>query len=111
MRLFLIKNRKDSPRSQALSKYVRMYAAIGMFVFIASCNNKGNHELQEIKKLEHYPSASGVEFLNRQLYIIGDDATQLLVLDSNLTKNVSPKKPNLTWKVLVLFVRSNGISF
>jgi len=37
----------------------------------------------QIKKLD-YPSASGIEFYDGKLYVIGDDATNLLVLDSNL---------------------------
>jgi hypothetical protein len=40
--------------------------------------------LKEIKTLDTYPSASGMEYFNGQFYIIGDDANQLLVLDSNL---------------------------
>lgn len=41
--------------------------------------------LKEIKKLDHYPSASGIEYFNKQFYVIGDDANNLLVLDSNFT--------------------------
>ncbi len=40
--------------------------------------------LKEIKKLDHYPSASGIEYFNNQFYVIGDDANELLILDSNL---------------------------
>ena len=40
--------------------------------------------LQEVKKLDHYPSASGIEYFNNQFYVIGDDANDLLILDSNL---------------------------
>jgi hypothetical protein len=40
--------------------------------------------LKEIKKLDHYPSASGIEYFNNQFYVIGDDANNLLILDSNL---------------------------
>ena len=39
--------------------------------------------LKEIKKLPDYPSASGIEYFNNQFYIIGDDATYLLITDSN----------------------------
>ncbi|NOT51078.1 MAG: hypothetical protein HOP10_07350 [Chitinophagaceae bacterium] len=38
----------------------------------------------EVKELPNYPSASGIEYLNGQVYIVGDDANRLLVLDSNL---------------------------
>jgi hypothetical protein len=40
--------------------------------------------LKEIKKLDHYPSGSGIEYFNNQFYVIGDDANELLILDSNL---------------------------
>ncbi|HEX7905369.1 MAG TPA: hypothetical protein VF487_15960 [Chitinophagaceae bacterium] len=50
-------------------------------VILVSCNN--THLLKEIKKLDHYPSASGIEYFNKQFFVIGDDANDLLVLDSN----------------------------
>ena len=40
--------------------------------------------LTDVKKIDHYPSASGIEYFNKQFYIIGDDANDLLILDSNL---------------------------
>jgi hypothetical protein len=40
--------------------------------------------LKEIKPLPDYPSASGITYYNKQFYIIGDDASNLLILDSNL---------------------------
>jgi hypothetical protein len=42
--------------------------------------------LKEVKKLDQYPSASGIEYLNKQFYLIGDDANDLLILDSNLNQ-------------------------
>ncbi len=39
--------------------------------------------LKEIKKLDQYPSASGIEYFNNQFYVIGDDANDILILDSN----------------------------
>ncbi len=48
-----------------------------------SCGSK--NMLQEVKKLDHYPSASGIEYFNSQFYVIGDDANDLLILDSNLS--------------------------
>jgi len=41
--------------------------------------------LKEVKTLNDYPSASGIEYLNSKFYIIGDDAKDLLILDSSLT--------------------------
>src|SRR5688572_10775154 len=56
-----------------------------MFIplFIVCCNNKNSMSSIEIKKLD-YPSASSIEFVDRKLYLMGDDATYLLVLDTNL---------------------------
>lgn len=51
------------------------------FIILASCGN--NHLLKEVKKINHYPSASGIEYFNKQFYVIGDDARDLLILDSN----------------------------
>ena len=50
-------------------------------IFFMSCGS--NHMLKEVKKLDSYPSASGIEYFNHQLYVIGDDANRLLILDSN----------------------------
>ena len=38
----------------------------------------------QIKKLDNYPSASSIEYYDGKLYLMGDDATKLLVLDTNL---------------------------
>ena len=40
--------------------------------------------LIEIKQLPAYPSASGIEYLNKKYYIIGDDANNLLITDDSL---------------------------
>lgn len=50
-----------------------------------SCNQKEINDsyLISVKKLS-YPSASSVEFYDGVLYVMGDDATDLLVLDTNL---------------------------
>lgn len=39
--------------------------------------------LLKTEYLENYPSASGIEYNNGKLYIMGDDATQLLVLTTD----------------------------
>lgn len=51
---------------------------------VICCKKKTKSTLIDIKKLHHYPSASGIEYLNYQLYIIGDDANYMLILDTNL---------------------------
>jgi len=38
----------------------------------------------QIKKLNNYPSASAIEYYDGKLYLMGDDATNLLVLDTSL---------------------------
>ena len=47
----------------------------------ASCGYK--YKLADVKKLTGYPSSSGIEYYNKQFYIIGDDAKNVLILDSN----------------------------
>lgn len=54
---------------------------LSFLLFFASCGTKTPF-LKEVKQLPDYPSASGIEYYNKQLYIIGDDANGLLILDS-----------------------------
>lgn len=54
-----------------------------IIVIFCSCSND-NNVLKKINLLPHYPSASGVEYLNNHVYIIGDDAKYILILDSIL---------------------------
>jgi hypothetical protein len=60
---------------------LRFYSLLLVIVF-AACSSK--NELKEVKIISHYPSASGIDYLNKQVYIIGDDASNLMILDSNL---------------------------
>ena len=53
------------------------------FFLIFSCNNEEISSGVQIKKFD-YPSASSIEFHEGKLYLTGDDATKLLVLDTNL---------------------------
>lgn len=46
-------------------------------------------KLQEFKELSDYPSGSGIEFFNEKLYIVGDDAKDIQVLDKNWKKETS----------------------
>lgn len=52
-------------------------------LLLISCTKK-KVSLTEVKLLQHYPSASAIEFIDNKFYIIGDDANNLLVLDNNL---------------------------
>ena len=51
-------------------------------VMITSCGK--THLLEDSLILNNYPSASGIEYHNHKYYVIGDDATHLLILDSSL---------------------------
>src|SRR5688572_17660533 len=64
-----------------------MYRSIFIAIlFLCSCKSetKKTDELLMFKKLDHYPSASGIEYHNHQFYVIGDDARYLLVLNKSL---------------------------
>jgi hypothetical protein len=50
---------------------------------VISCTERRNMENIIVKKLD-YPSASSIEYYDGKLYLMGDDATKLLVLDTNL---------------------------
>jgi hypothetical protein len=47
-----------------------------------SCGH--DQKLTEVKEFPDYPSASGIEYFNKQFFVIGDDAKNMLLLDSNL---------------------------
>ncbi len=51
-------------------------------ILFSSC--KEHAVLKDVKKLPDYLSASGIEYFNKQLFVMGDDANNLLILDSNL---------------------------
>jgi hypothetical protein len=63
---------------QLCRKTVLLFLIIGFF----SCGS--NDLLEEVVEFPSYPSASGIEYRDKKIYIIGDDATHLLVLDSNM---------------------------
>ncbi len=52
-------------------------------VFLLSCS-RNTAFLKEIKELPAYPSGSGIEYYKDRFYLIGDDATHLLILDKDL---------------------------
>lgn len=56
----------------------RIYQLLILTAF-TSCGS--NNMLKEIKKLDHYSSASGIEYFRKHYYVIGDDANNLLILD------------------------------
>ena len=42
--------------------------------------------LLDFKKLDNFPSASGIEFYEDRIYVVGDDAKDLLVLNKKWNK-------------------------
>lgn len=56
-------------------------AALSAVSLLFSCGN--HHLLKEVKQLD-YPSASGTEYVQGKIFIVGDDAASLLVMDSSL---------------------------
>lgn len=46
-------------------------------------------KLQEFKELADFPSGSGIEYFNEKLYVVGDDAKDILVLDKKWKKETS----------------------
>lgn len=63
---------------------MRILSFLIAFLFF-TCNTKRNTQLENIQRLPSYPSASGAEYFNNLVYIIGDDAKYILILDSNLS--------------------------
>jgi hypothetical protein len=51
--------------------------------YCISCDSASEESDLHLRKLD-YPSASAVEYYNGQLFVMGDDAPNLLVLDTNL---------------------------
>ena len=60
----------------------RYFIIIFLLWLTVSCGK--THLLKELIQIETYPSASGIEYYNDRIYLIGDDARQLHILDSNL---------------------------
>lgn len=59
------------------------YRFLAIILLFTSCGSGNGNILKEVKKIDYYPSASGIEYYNKHLYVIGDDANYILVLDSN----------------------------
>jgi hypothetical protein len=61
------------------------YHIVVLFLCATACNPKKDLTRLQVKKLDNYSSASSIEYYDGNLYIMGDDAPNLLVLDTNLT--------------------------
>lgn len=62
----------------------RLSIILFVFLFLLSSCDHNIQFLQETRQLPYYPSASAIEYIGNDFYIIGDDATHLLKLDSSL---------------------------
>ncbi|HMU46346.1 MAG TPA: hypothetical protein PKC72_08265 [Chitinophagaceae bacterium] len=60
------------------------YRLLAIILIFTSCGSGNGNVLKEVKKIDHYPSASGIEYFNNKHYVIGDDANYILILDSNM---------------------------
>ena len=61
------------------------YTFIILSIFLSiGCNSTNEVSDLQLKKLD-YPSGSAIEYYDDKLYIVGDDATNIIVLDTNLT--------------------------
>ncbi len=62
----------------------KRYLSFIMIILAAVTSCKKEKKIPvEIIQLSDYPSASGIEYFNNNIYIIGDDANNLLILDTN----------------------------
>jgi hypothetical protein len=57
--------------------------ALAISLLFAGCAND-NAFLKDFSEIPHYPSASGIEYYNNHFYVMGDDAANLVVLDSTM---------------------------
>jgi len=77
-----------------MRKFEKLFGCIFISFLLFSCSHQNNMSEVQIKKLD-YPSASAIEFYDGKLYLMGDDATNLLVLDTNL--NIVDSIPLLSY--------------
>jgi hypothetical protein len=66
-----------------MKKYGIYRLLAGLMVLTSNCSpDPFVLELQAVKHLPHFPSASGIEYSNQRFYLFGDDAAYALVLDT-----------------------------
>lgn len=70
------------PIQKMLIKAGNLFFYFLVILFLFSCNNKQEAKLLEVKVLSDYPSGSGLAYLDDHIYLIGDDATDILKTDS-----------------------------
>lgn len=68
-----------------MRKIGKIFFYIFILVIVVSCRQKESESRSiEIKKLD-YPSASAVEYHDGKLYVMGDDAPNMIALDTNFS--------------------------
>lgn len=75
---------KPGPSSHSSCRFFPagfLYAFL-LLIALSGCKRRSAF-FHAARQLDFYPSASAAEWLDQRLYIMGDDATHLLVLDSN----------------------------
>ncbi len=75
---------KSGPSSHSSCRFFPagfLYAFL-LVIVLAGCKRRSAF-FHTARQLDFYPSASAAEWLDHRLYIMGDDATHVLVLDSN----------------------------
>ena len=77
-----------------MRKFEKLSYCLFISLLLFSCSNESNMSDVQIKKLD-YPSASAIEYFDEKLYVMGDDATNLLVLDTSL--NIIDSIPLLSY--------------
>jgi hypothetical protein len=61
-------------------------ALCAVIVFLSAGCGRNTSHLDKVTALPDYPSGSGIAYLNKKLYLMGDDAPYLLVLDTAFNK-------------------------
>ena len=64
----------------------RIILLVGILtIYITSCKDRQMITLEKKMVLQDYPSGSSCEFYTDKIYLIGDDASSLIILDKNYT--------------------------
>jgi len=61
---------------------MRLIALFFFCCIIYSCGNRQPVNLQAVKAFDNYPSGSALEYMGNRLYLMGDDAGYMLILDT-----------------------------
>lgn len=64
-----------------------MYRSLLIITILISCNMANDNKIRLLDKRElmNFPSASAIDFYNDKLYVTGDDARNMIVLDKSYT--------------------------